>query len=62
MSNVYFEIYRNDTMQLARSVVIKFSQAATVLNDRLAEEGIATDELDPKTWKYYMNMAGDYPL
>lgn len=60
MSNVYFEIYRNDTMQLARSVVIKFSQAATVLNDRLAEEGIATDELDPKTWKYYMNMAGEY--
>lgn len=60
MSNVYFEIYRDDTMRLARSVVIKFSQAATVLNDRLAEEGIASDELDPKTWKYYMNMAGEY--
>lgn len=60
MSNVYFEIYRDDTMRLARSVVIKFSQAATILNERLAEEGIASDELDPKTWKYYMNIAGEY--
>ena len=60
MSNVYFEIYRNDTMRLARSVVIKFDQAATVLNERLTEENIVVDELDPKSWKYYMNMAGEY--
>lgn len=60
MSNVYFEVYRNDTMRLARSVVIKFDACATILNERLAEEGIASDELDPTTWKYYMNMAGEY--
>lgn len=60
MSNVYFEVYRNDTMRLARSVVIKFDSCATILNERLAEEGIVTDELDPKSWKYYMNMAGEY--
>lgn len=60
MSNVYFDVYRNDTMRLARSVVIKFDACATILNERLAEEGIASDELDPKSWKYYMNMAGEY--
>lgn len=60
MSNVYFEVYRNDTMRLARSVVIKFDACATILNERLAEEKIVTDELDPTTWKYYMNMAGEY--
>lgn len=60
MSNVYFEVYRNDTMRLARTVVIKFDAAATILNERLAEEGIISDELDPKSWKYYMNMAGEY--
>lgn len=60
MSNVYFDVYRNDTMRLARSVVIKFDACATILNERLAEEGIASDELDPTTWKYYMNMAGEY--
>lgn len=60
MSNVYFEVYRNDTMRLARTVVIKFDAAATILNERLAEEGIIADELDPKSWKYYMNMAGEY--
>jgi hypothetical protein len=60
MSNVYFEVYRKDTMRLARTVVIKFDAAATILNERLAEEGIISDELDPKSWKYYMNMAGEY--
>lgn len=60
MSNVYFDIYRNDTMRLARSVVIKFDQAATVLNERLTEEKIVVDDLDPTSWKYYMNMAGEY--
>jgi len=60
MSNVYFEVYRNDTMRLARTVVIKFDAAATILNERLAEEGIVSDELNPKSWKYYMNMAGEY--
>ncbi|QBJ02707.1 virion structural protein [Pseudomonas phage Psa21] len=60
MSNVYFEVYRKDTMRLARTVVIKFEAAATILNERLAEEGIVSDELNPKSWKYYMNLAGDY--
>jgi hypothetical protein len=60
MSNIYFEVYRNDTMRLASSIVIKFETCATILNERLKEEGILSDPLDKKSWKYYMNMAGEY--
>lgn len=60
MSNLYFEVYRDDTMRLVRSIVIKFEACATILNERLAEEGIIADPTEPTTWKYYMNMAGEY--
>lgn len=61
MSNVYFDIYRDDTIKLVRSVVIKFQAIATQMNYWLAKDFMfITDEEKPETWKYYMNMAGEY--
>lgn len=61
MSNVYFDVYRDDTIKLIRSVVVKFEAIAVQMNYWLGKDLLfLTDEHDPTTWKYYMNMAGEY--
>lgn len=61
MSSVYFDIYRDDTIKLVRSVVVKFSPIATQMNLWIARDlRVYADEDAPETWKYYMNMAGEY--
>lgn len=61
MSNVYFNIYRDDIIKLVRSVIIKFSETATQINARLYQfNGIEVDAQKPETWKYYMHLAGEY--
>lgn len=60
MNNVYFNLFRNDVMRLARSVVIKFSEVGLQINERLKEIGYMSDPNAPETWKYYLNLAGVY--
>lgn len=61
MSSVYFDIYRDDTIKLVRSVVVKFSPIATQMNMWIARDlKVYANEDEPETWKYYMNMAGEY--
>lgn len=61
MSNMYFNIYRDDIIKLVRSVIIKFNETAIQINDRLYHfDGYVTDADAPETWKYYMHLAGDY--
>lgn len=61
MSSVYFDIYRDDTIKLVRSVVVKFSPIATQMNLWIGRDlQVYADEDAPETWKYYMNMAGEY--
>lgn len=61
MSNVYFDVYRDDTIKLVRSVIIKFNQTALQINYQLERNySITVDQDAPKTWKYYMHLAGDY--
>lgn len=61
MSNVYFDVYRDDTIKLVRSVIIKFSQTATQVNYQLERNyPIIVDQNEPTTWKYYMHLAGEY--
>lgn len=61
MSSVYFDVYRDDTIRLVRSVVVKYSYIATQMNLWLGKDlGYLVDEDKPETWKYYMNMYGEY--
>lgn len=61
MSNVYFDVYRDDTIRLVRSVIVKFNETALQINTQLERNyPITVDPDEPTTWKYYMHLAGDY--
>jgi hypothetical protein len=62
VSSNNYQIYINQTLQLAETIVIKSSYAAEALNRWV--EGVSgyrtAVDPDPKTWKYYLNLAGEY--
>jgi len=55
-----YEIYRANTMQLAKTLVIKSEGSATALNNGLLEYRREVDTTRPETWMYYLNLAGEY--
>lgn len=59
MSSNNYQIYINQTLQLAETIVIKSSYSAQALNAWVEATGHTTDP-DPTTWKYYLNLAGEY--
>lgn len=59
MSSNNYQIYINQTLQLAETIVIKSSYTAQALNEWVAGFGTAVNP-DPTTWKYYRNLAGEY--
>lgn len=62
MDDNYYSIYTESVLQLAESIVIKSSDTAKAINDELYIRfgPGAVDQYDPKTWKYYLNLAGIY--
>lgn len=63
--NNYYQIYINDVLALVQTLVIKSEDTVQAQNDYvnlLAQQGTvpAVDTLDPTTWRYYMNLAGQY--
>lgn len=62
MENNYYQIYMGSVMQLASSMVIKSSDTAAAINIglKIAYGNTAVDDNDPTTWKYYLNMVGQY--
>jgi hypothetical protein len=59
VSSNNYQIYINQTLQLAETIVIKSSYTAQALNAWVEATGHTTDP-DPTTWKYYLNLAGEY--
>lgn len=59
-SDNYLAIHINKTIQLAATIVIKSKDTAQGINNYLSALGVAVDSTDESTWKYYMNMAGEY--
>lgn len=59
MSNTVFELYRNNTYDLVQSLVVKFSDEAICNNKALEKLGVSVDS-DPTTWRYYLNLNGEY--
>lgn len=59
MSSAYYRIFMSQVMTLAKTMVIKSEVAAKTINSELEVFGSAISS-DPRTWKYYMNLAGLY--
>ena len=59
MLSASYELYVQDIISLTRSLVIKSVQSIEATNTFLGMSGIPVLE-DPTTWKYYLNIAGEY--
>lgn len=62
MVSDYLKIYLDDTLKLAKTLVIKSDDAAEAVNDwvKLVYGEAAVDQFDPSSWKYYQNICGIY--
>lgn len=58
--NAYYRLYILSILRLAATLVIKSAHTARIMNQRLIALKKAVDQDDPYTWKYYMNLAGQY--
>ncbi|CAE6868232.1 hypothetical protein R75461_08416 [Paraburkholderia nemoris] len=56
------QVYLNQCIQLAGTLTIKSQESMDGLNQYVQDYygSSAFDETDPTTWKYYMNLAGQY--
>lgn len=59
MRNIAFDAFISDTLSLTRSMVIKIEEIALKDNAMLTNAGHSVSE-DKSTWRYFMNMNGDY--
>lgn len=62
VTNNYFKIYLSQVFALAETLVIKSEASAHGINQRIQSlRGVGSVDLGrPETWKYYMNLAGEY--
>jgi hypothetical protein len=59
MENIEFDEYVRATLSLARTLVVKIEAVALRENSVLEAAGYLVGN-DKKTWRYYMNLNGDY--
>lgn len=60
MSSTYYKLYIKEVLDLAKTLVIKSVASAESINTHLVQLGLSVDESSPQTWKYYLNLAGEY--
>lgn len=60
MSQTHYDIYLSEVLALTRSIVIKNNFVAEAINQSLRSENWPVREELPETWKYYLNLAGQY--
>ena len=60
MSQTLHQIYQSKAIVLARTMVVKFHSIAEAINQTLIDQGYTVDVNNPSTWKYYLNMFGEY--
>lgn len=54
------QLYEQSAIQFLQTCTIIFSPLATQINNNLLASGIAVDQTNPNTWKYYLNVSGEY--
>lgn len=55
-----YKLYCQQNVDLAKSIVIKCESAAKIININLSSMGENIDYDKPETWKYYLNLNGEY--
>lgn len=62
MSRNYYKLYIDDVLDLAETLVIKSEYTALRINQfmRYTHGEDSVDQNNPSTWKYYLNIAGEY--
>lgn len=62
LNNSATEAYLNETILLVRSLVIKSELVASIINKHIVKKlgQDAVDSSRPWTWKYYLNISGQY--
>lgn len=60
MANPYYDLYIQSVLKLARSLVVKNTLTAKAINKEIEFMGGVVDRANPRTWKYYQNLAGEY--
>lgn len=59
MSSSLMPIYREQVISFLKSMTIKFSPIANIYNENVRYT-TGVDDTDPTTWKYYLNLSGQY--
>ena len=59
MSALY-QLYAANLLTIAKTMVIKHERAAIAVNEFLEEKGYPVNWGDPASWKYYLNLSGEY--
>lgn len=60
MSKALYDIYQQSVFDLVTTMVIKSSAIADAFNKTLVLNGWNVSPWDKTTWRYYMNLAGEY--
>lgn len=60
MANNTTALFIKDIFKIAKTLVIKHSDIALVINQELVTKGYVVDWDNPYSWKYYKNLAGEY--
>lgn len=62
MNTIYYQKYKESILTLAKTLVIKSDDVAAAINQLLVLKFGPTvvDALSPATWKYYLNISGQY--
>lgn len=58
--NIHYNLYLEQILRLVSSLVIKSEHAVRQMNTQVRLLGVSVNESLPHTWKYYMNMNGEY--
>lgn len=60
MSSTLYGLYEQSTLALAGTLVINHTMIGVAMNNALIASEYAVDQNDKTSWRYYLNMAGEY--